>query len=313
MKISLLLVFIAFASFRAQEDSTKVASQNPSPMVETTRAHERIKQKEFNGLNYTVEHLFQKPVEVYIPQNKLKKNSFDLLLHFHGGSIPAKYTAEKSAGNLIASSLNLGAGSSVYYKAFNDSELFRTLLDTITQTTSRRLQHKIKLNKIYISGFSAGYGAVKRILSDESNYKLVDGVILLDGIHTSYIPERKVLAEGGKIDSTQLEIFLKLALETSGKNSPGKNSPGKNSGKKFLISHSEIFPGTFASTTETTDYLIRKTGLKRKAVLRWGPLGMQQLSEVKSNNFRILGFAGNTGPDHIDHFNALTDFLNLIY
>jgi len=28
---------------------------------------------------------------------------------------------------------------------------------------------------------------------------------------------------------------------------------------------------------------------------------MQQLNEVKANNFLILGFAGNTAPDHIDH------------
>lgn len=303
MKMIVLLTLIMFVTCSAQEDSTRVASQNPSPMVENTRAHERITQKDFKGLNYSVEHLLPRVIDVYIPENKLNKSIFDLLFHFHGSSIPAKYSAEKSAGNLIAVSVNLGSGSSTYYKAFGDPALFRAILDTIQKETSRRLKHKITINRIYLSGFSAGYGAVKAILSSDSNYKLADGVILLDGLHASYIPERKVLAEGGRIDSSALDFFLKLAMDTS----------AKNSGKKFLITHSEIFPGTFASTTETTDYLIRRTGFKRKAVLRWGPLGMQQLSEVKSRGFIILGFAGNTGPDHIDHFNALTDFLNLIY
>lgn len=303
MNMLVLFVLIIFMSCRAQEDSARVASQNPSPMVEYTRAHERITQKDFPGLSYTIEHLLQKPIEVYIPQNKLYNSTFGLLLHFHGNSIPARYAAEKSDKNLIAASVNLGAGSGVYYKAFNDSTLFRAIIDSIVQITSRRLGHVVRAGRIFLSGFSAGYGAVKRILSNESNYRLLDGVILLDGLHASYIPERKVLAEGGRIDSTALEIFLKLAKDTS----------GKNSGKKFLITHSEIFPGTFASTTETTDYLIRKAGLKRKAVLGWGPLGMQQLSEVKSNNFTVLGFAGNAAPDHIDHFNALSNFLNLIY
>jgi hypothetical protein len=36
---------------------------------------------------------------------------------------------------------------------------------------------------------------------------------------------------------------------------------------------------------------------------------MQQLSEVKNGNFQILGFAGNTAPDHIDHFHGLFYFL----
>jgi hypothetical protein len=36
---------------------------------------------------------------------------------------------------------------------------------------------------------------------------------------------------------------------------------------------------------------------------------MQQLSRVSSGSLSILGFAGNTAPDHIDHFHALPAFL----
>jgi hypothetical protein len=82
--------------------------------------------------------------------------------------------------------------------------------------------------------------------------------------------------------------------------------------KRFLITHSEIFPGTFASTTETTDHLVRTLGLRRTAVLRWGPGGMQQLSEVRSGRFQIMGFAGNSGPDHIDQFHGMPDFLRRV-
>ena len=44
--------------------------------------------------------------------------------------------------------------------------------------------------------------------------------------------------------------------------------------KKFIISHSEIFPATYASTTECVDYLLNTLSLKRKAVLKKGPIGM---------------------------------------
>ena len=80
----------------------------------------------------------------------------------------------------------------------------------------------------------------------------------------------------------------------------------------MLITHSEIFPGTYASTTETADYLIKTLDLKRKPVLKWGPVGMQTLSETRFKGFTILGFAGNTAPDHVDHYHGLPRFLTYV-
>jgi hypothetical protein len=84
----------------------------------------------------------------------------------------------------------------------------------------------------------------------------------------------------------------------------------KNSNKKFLITHSEIFPGTFVSTTEATDFILQKLGIRRQPIFKWGPLGMQQLSAARQHHFAVLGFAGNTGPDHMDHLHGLFYFLN---
>jgi hypothetical protein len=36
---------------------------------------------------------------------------------------------------------------------------------------------------------------------------------------------------------------------------------------------------------------------------------MQQLSDVRKGNLAILGFAGNSAPDHIDHFHGMGEFL----
>ena len=79
--------------------------------------------------------------------------------------------------------------------------------------------------------------------------------------------------------------------------------------KRLLITHSEIFPGTFASTTETADWLLDHLGLQRTATLEWGPRGMQQLSVVSAGGFELLGYAGNSAPDHVDHFHAMPELL----
>ncbi len=156
---------------------------------------------------------------------------------------------------------------------------------------------KLKTPRIFLSSFSAGYGAVRAIL--KNHFQMIDGIILLDGLHTDYVPSGLVLAEGGELNSDKLIDFVQFArLAIEGK-------------KKLLITHSEIFPGTYVSTTETANFIINSLNLERHPVLEWGPVGMQLLSETKRNGLTILGFAGNTAPDHIDHFHGLPAFLKM--
>jgi hypothetical protein len=39
---------------------------------------------------------------------------------------------------------------------------------------------------------------------------------------------------------------------------------------------------------------------------------MQQLSEARKGHFAILGFAGNSAPDHIDHAHGMPVFLRML-
>lgn len=290
-------------AFAAPMDSIKVLSQYPSPMVEYVRKHERIPQQEYKGTAFEITGLLSKPVQVFIPQKSRHAKKFDLLIHFHGASYVSNYAATHYKGNLIAVTVSIGSGSKVYGDAFEDTTKLRSLIDSIATGAERIISHPIKIRHITLSGFSAGYGAIRKILRSQSNYDKVNAVLLLDGIHASYIPERIVLAEGGKIDSTGLNAFINLASDAS----------KKNSKKKFLITHSEIFPGTYVSTTEATDYIAQLLRINITPVLRWGPLGMQQISEARQNHFTIMGFAGNTARDHVDHIHGLYWFLEKLH
>ena len=79
-----------------------------------------------------------------------------------------------------------------------------------------------------------------------------------------------------------------------------------------MLTHSEIFPGTFASTTECVDYLLGSLALKRKPDLRTGPMGMQQLSAVDSKGLHVRGYARDTAPDHVDHLHAMPAWFRLL-
>jgi len=79
--------------------------------------------------------------------------------------------------------------------------------------------------------------------------------------------------------------------------------------QRMVVTHSEIFPGTFASTTETTAWMLQSLGLPERPVLKWGPRGLQQISEAKRGHLLVMGFAGNSASDHVDHLHAMPELL----
>ena len=268
-------------------------------MVEHTRAHERLDERDLPGSRVTVDGLLAKPVNVFIPRKVAGSRQVRLLIHFHGAAFVPEHAVSRVRPEYVLAVVNLGPGSGVYERAFSDPAVFDRFLDAIRE---RLKSHSggVEFSAVVLSAYSAGHGAIRSILREPRHAAAVGSVLLLDGLHAGYLPPRTVLAEGGALDEGSLTPFLRFAESAI-------------AGEKALvITHSEIFPGTFASTTETTDYLIRTLGLRRVPILAWGPLGMQQLSKVEQGRLVILGFAGNSAPDHVDHFHAMDRFLILL-
>jgi len=273
------------------------ASQNPSPMVETTRAHERLTQQAPRGTIRSVVGPGGKPLELMVPASAPTTDAIDLVIHFHGAAWLPHQAVAGLGDRSVSVVVNLGAGSGIYHRAYADSLAFDSLVAAVTSEITSIVGKDARIGRVTLVGFSAGHGAIRAILLHARHFARVDAVLLLDGMHTSYVPEGTALASGGTLDTTNLIAFARFARAA------------QRGEKRFVVSHSEIFPGTFASTTETADWLLLSLGLKRKPVLQWGPRGMQQLSEVRAGRFELLGFAGNTAPDHIDHLHAMPELL----
>jgi hypothetical protein len=265
------------------DGATARTEQNPSPMVETTRAHVRLLQRTPAGRREKLSI-----GTLFIPEGLKAEGKLPLFVHFHGGTWLPEVAAEAVRAAVLT--VQLGSGSAVYGKPFADGDAFGRLLREGEDRLGCRLE------PVGLTAWSAGYGAVRAIMRDPRHYERVRFVVLLDGLHAGYVggkpgPQRSQLV------ADDLAIFVQLARDAAA---------GK---KHFLVVHSEIFPGTFASTTETADYLLDQLGLKRRAVLRWGPMQTQQLSEVHQAGFRLAGYAGNSAPDHVDLLHALPEFL----
>jgi len=273
------------------------ASQNPSPMSESTRVHERLTRRDLGGTTRSFPGPADKPIDVWIPDAARMRDTVDVVFHFLGAAWLPEQAVADAAPAVVAVVLNLGAGSGIYDRSFRDPAAFDSLLGSVQREVGSARGSPVQLGRVTLSAFSAGHGAVRAILRDPRHFARVDAVLLLDGMHTSYVPERKVLADGGTLDTTNLVAFRDFARAAM------------RGEKRFLVTHSEIFPGTFASTTETADWMLRSLGLHRTPVLVWGPRGMQQISAARSGRFELRGYAGNSAPDHIDQLHAMPELL----
>lgn len=260
-------------------------TQNPSPMVEHTRPHPRLPEVAPEGQREALEL-----GTLFVPKGVKKKSP--LFFHFHGSPIVPEIAAAR-AGKVAVISMQLGTGSGVYGRPFTaDPQLFPRLI------AEAEAKAHMTFSPIILTSWSAGYGAVRAILRVPENYARVDRVMLIDGMHASYVNDTPGAGPGleSVLVPEDVSIFAQFARDAMA---------GR---KRMIVTHSEIFPGTYASTTESTDWLVSTLGLQLKPVLKWGPLRMQQLSEAKSGKFELIGYAGNSAPDHVDQFQALPEY-----
>jgi hypothetical protein len=259
-------------------------------MVEHTRTHPRLTQTTPSGQRQklTLGTLF-------VPEKLKGKHRINLLLFFHGGDwLPELAVAQQR--NMAVVTVQAGAGSSAYEKLFADPATFPKLL------TEAQAAAGITFAEIDLAGWSAGCGALRQILSDPASYARVHRVLCIDGVHAGYItaapPTNAAPAPTDpQLDPANLQSWLRFGTDAIAGH------------KRLIITHSEIFPGTYASTTETADYLLRQWHLTPRPVVRWGPMGTQMLSETKAGGLLVVGFAGNSAPDHVDQLHSLPEYL----
>ena len=262
-------------------------AQNPSPMVEHTQAHPRLAETRPPGRREALElgTLF---VPARLEPKPGRTGTVPLVVVFHGGSWLPEVAGREASTAVLG--VQLSAGSAGYGAAFADARRFPSLLEEAERKAG------LRLHPITLAGWSAGCGALRELLRQPACAERVDRVIAIDGIHTDYVDGKPGPLES-RLETTKLAPWVACAREAIA---------GR---KNLLILHTEIFPGTFASTTETADWLIGELGLRRRAVGRRGPMGTVLLGDTRAGRLRIQGYAGNSAPDHVDLLHALPDWL----
>jgi hypothetical protein len=232
----------------------------------------------------------------YIPGGcRSVSEPYDLVLHFHGAPPSLEPAFERSGINGVLVILNLGIGSGKYEDAFADPGAFDRLLEhtstMVHQLCPTAASHS---RRIALSGWSAGYGAVQKIIDRPRDEARVDAVLLADGMHCGFEPDGK---RERRVNVDQMAPFTMYAEQAV-------------AGRKLMaITHSSI-QTPYASTTETSNFLLGQLGVTAIPMKAQGPRpGMVMISRADAGNFHVEGYAGGDAPAHGDHLHAFGDTL----
>ena len=147
--------------------------QNPSPMTDSTRDHSRVPSRPVPGVHHTLS-----VGTMLIPAGRVPVRP--LAVHFHGESQLVETVIHRWRENAAVISVLAGGGSDSYASAIGSGEKFRELLTEAQQKCA------CTFRPIYLTSFSAGYGAIREVLRDPLSVKRVDGVVLADSLHAGY-------------------------------------------------------------------------------------------------------------------------------
>jgi hypothetical protein len=226
----------------------------------------------------------------------------DVVFHFHAGQVSDRdMRASGVRGVFVA--CGYGVGTSGYSRAFEEPTRFGWMMKRLLKTIGAAARRDdVRLRRLALASWSAGFAAVSRILSVPEWYARTDSVILLDSLHAQYVPggaDAEGPARGtDKVDVRMLRHFIRFASDAAA---------GK---KAMVITHSAIVPPDYASTSEATAALLSQIGVVATAADETGARNMALATKADEGGLHVRGFRGRGPRDHFDHLHLIGETLH---
>lgn len=227
-----------------------------------------------------------------------RRDSYDLLVHFHGDPNVILREASRAELHSAIAIVNFRGLSSAYRRPFeHDASLFEQLLvQSGCELRKAEFASASAIERrIVVSSFSAGYGAVREILKAEANLDRIEGYVAADSIYASIVdsPDDVVAPPPRRVEPQHMHDFLNLAHQAA------------RGEKLFVLTHSAQ-PTPYASTTETADYLIDALKLER-AFHTATDESRSPKSTCVRGGFQVIGYGGVEADDHLWHLRKIGD------
>lgn len=225
---------------------------------------------------------------------------YDLLIAFHTHRPVLREVVDASGINAVLVNVNLGVGAGNYEKVFSAEAAFQKLLENVGPALRKRGLRRPRLRRVALVSWSAGYGAIVRILSQPANAARVDSVVILDGMHAHLVGDSDQIDE---IDVKPYEAFARRAARGEA---------------LFIATHNHIVPeDKIASVTRVTDLVLERLGIERRATTgtieaptlaandgvysRRRSFDLTAETVAQQGQFIVRGFEGRKRNDHVCH------------
>ncbi len=231
---------------------------------------------------------------VAIPQRggHTEDGGFDVVVHFHGGDPVRKQFVQVTRGAVFVA-VDLGVGSGAYERAFVDDRRWPQLQREIATALRAHLgDERAHIRHLALSAWSAGYGAIEKILKTHGDDG-VDAVVLLDSMHAGR-NFRWPVADGTleSLSSGSIQSLFDFAKRAA------------RGEKIFVLTHSQVIPTGYASVRRSADLLLRELQLERVSDSRRVGL-LDQQTTVDHRGVHVRGYAGRYEEAHCAHVTLL--------
>jgi hypothetical protein len=231
--------------------------------------------------------------------------AYDVIIHFHRREAVRRSFVEVAHGVVLVG-IDIGVSARSYGRVFRRPNAFPDLLANITRALARYSHNRrAHIRHLALSSFSAGYGAVREILALYGG--AIEAVVLLDSLHSDYVPRRVAGpdASGRQVWGAPIASVIEFARRAA------------RGEVTLYVSHSQVAPPTYASTSEVADYLIDEVGGPTAAPTSEPEAGMavgegpptQPVSAFDRAGMHVRGYVGSDGAAHCAQVGLLGEAL----
>jgi hypothetical protein len=285
------------ATARANEPAPAAKTATPSSSADATPGSFAV----------SVSHEGHVPIDggvLLLPRNfHPRDGGYDLVFHFHGDVQIVRESIERAGINAALAIVNWGVRSVPYRQVYQETGRFEALQAQIYAGLAQRGFRNVELRRMALMAWSGGYGAIESILENRlapnAEADPLDAVIVLDGIHAGFVDD-----DPNRIAELSILPFIRAAKAAA------------HDRIMFTLTHSEIDPKVYGSTTRSAEVLLtavgskpQKSTLPRPEHLRLRAASqsigrdteLEPITDTRVGMFRATGFRGITPEAHAAH------------
>ena len=230
---------------------------------------------------------------LYIPSNWQPTERIAMTVHFHGASWFAVDEHRRRGLSEPLLAVYIGEGSSVYRNAFLNRDAWPRLLSHALSELGA--SNTAILDRVDVTSFSAGYGAVRELLKQPDPPKLIRRIVLADSMYASFTSESDKRPLPDQI--TPYVDFAKAAM---------------NGEKGFVVTCSQVPTETYANSAACLNALVTELGGKLTPVAKGSlPATLDSkyplLSRFDAGGFHAWSYGGVDAQAHMTHPRHIAD------